>query len=155
MAGELFLSTNLDTDALNLSLADFRKSLADNAYNDIPSFRLLDQAGRKRLINGGTSIIEHVLSDKQSDGGFYTGSDTLNSVQSDAVRQIEYKWQNAYEPIQITRDLPGFWRGSWAAVKADMKGRYPRHPWPENPLEAIPTALSQVRLRAADSPPQK
>src|SRR5690606_37350946 len=35
----------------------------------------------------------------------------------------------AHRPIQITRDLPGFWSGSWAAVKAEMKGRYPRHVW--------------------------
>ena len=39
----------------------------------------------------------------------------------------------AHRPIQITRDLPGFWKGSWAAVKAEMKGHYPRHPWPDDP----------------------
>ena len=45
----------------------------------------------------------------------------------------------AHRPIQITRDLPGFWKGSWAAVKAEMKGRYPRHPWPDDPAScAIP-----------------
>ena len=41
----------------------------------------------------------------------------------------------AHRPIQITRDLPGFWRGSWAAVRADLRGRYPRHFWPEDPSE--------------------
>jgi len=45
----------------------------------------------------------------------------------------------AHRPIQITRDLPGFWRGSWAAVKSEMKGRYPRHPWPDDPAAAMPT----------------
>ena len=39
----------------------------------------------------------------------------------------------AHRPIQITRDLPGFWRGSWAGVRADLRGRYPRHFWPEDP----------------------
>ena len=51
----------------------------------------------------------------------------------------------AHRPIQITRDLPGFWSGSWAAVKADMKGRYPRHPWPDDPANAPPTARAKPR----------
>jgi ATP-dependent helicase HrpB len=51
----------------------------------------------------------------------------------------------AQRPIQITRDLPGFWKGSWAAVKADMKARYPRHPWPDDPASAVPTARAKPR----------
>jgi ATP-dependent helicase HrpB len=51
----------------------------------------------------------------------------------------------AYRPIQITRDLPGFWRGSWAAVRSDLRGRYPRHFWPEDPAAAIPTARAKPR----------
>ena len=51
----------------------------------------------------------------------------------------------AHRPVQTTRDLPGFWRGSWADVRSDMRGRYPRHVWPENPLEAQATARAKPR----------
>ena len=51
----------------------------------------------------------------------------------------------AHRPIQITRDLPGFWKGSWADVRSDMRGRYPRHVWPEDPANASPTARAKPR----------
>ena len=51
----------------------------------------------------------------------------------------------AHRPVQVTRDLPGFWRGSYAAVKSEMKGRYPRHPWPDDPLAAPATRRAKRR----------
>ena len=56
------------------------------------------------MINGGASIIRQLVDAKQNDGGFYLGNDTLNTSQTDTLNAVEYKWQNTYEPIQISRD---------------------------------------------------
>lgn len=109
MAGEVFIpsmsqAANTDSIVLTTSLADYRKQLIDNVYNDVPALRILNEAGRKRMVDGGVSIVEHIISAKQTDGGFYLGADPLNTTQGDNTMLCEYKWQNCYEPIQITRD---------------------------------------------------
>ncbi len=47
----------------------------------------------------------------------------------------------ADRPIQITADLPGFWAGTWADVRKDLAGRYPKHQWPDDPAGAAPKRL--------------
>ena len=54
----------------------------------------------------------------------------------------------AQRPLQVTRDLASFWRGAYAEVRKDMRGRYPRHHWPENPLEARPRAACAAGAEA-------
>ena len=51
----------------------------------------------------------------------------------------------ARRPVQVTRDLASFWANAYKAVKADLKGQYPKHYWPDNPLEAEPTARAKPR----------
>ena len=50
-----------------------------------------------------------------------------------------------HRPVQTTKDLPGFWKGSWRDVRSDMRGRYPKHVWPEDPAAAKPTARAKPR----------
>src|SRR6266446_2914549 len=73
------------------------------------------------------------------------GLDRHPSIAAGRVALVVELLSPAHRPVQVTRDLPGFWRGSYAAVKAEMKGRYPRHPWPDNPLSAVPTRRAKPR----------
>jgi ATP-dependent helicase HrpB len=67
------------------------------------------------------------------------------SVAKGAVPLVLELLSPAHRPVQVTRDLPGFWRGSYAAVRSDLRGRYPRHPWPEDPANAPPTRRVKPR----------
>ena len=73
------------------------------------------------------------------------GLNTHPSIANGAIPLVLELLSPAQRPVQVTRDLPGFWRGSYAAVRSDLRGRYPRHPWPEDPANAIPTRRVKPR----------
>jgi ATP-dependent helicase HrpB len=73
------------------------------------------------------------------------GLNTHPSIAKGAVPLVLELLSPAQRPVQVTRDLPGFWRGSYAAVRSDLRGRYPRHPWPEDPASAMPTRRVKPR----------
>jgi ATP-dependent helicase HrpB len=67
------------------------------------------------------------------------------SIANGAVPLVLELLSPAQRPVQVTRDLPGFWCGSYAAVRSELRGRYPRHPWPEDPANALPTRRVKPR----------
>jgi len=73
------------------------------------------------------------------------GLNSHPSIAKGAVPLVLELLSPAQRPVQVTRDLPGFWRGSYAAVRSDLRGRYPRHPWPEDPASAMPTRRVKPR----------
>lgn len=101
MANEYGILSSLD-DVLTASLADYSPTLTDNIYNRNVILSIANK--NKKVVDGGNSVVYNVIKTLQDDGGFYTGADPLNTTQSQGTTQCEYRWQNAYEPIQITKD---------------------------------------------------
>ena len=102
MASAYSIPTTIDSVVLATSLADYRKTLADNVYQNNIVLKMLSR--NKQLIDGGNSIVQPLMTIKQDDGGFYLASDVMNNTQKNFANQAEFLWQNAYEPIQLTRD---------------------------------------------------
>ena len=67
------------------------------------------------------------------------GAQTTPTVGGGRVPVTLHLLSPAHRPVQVTRDLAGFWRTSYFDVRKDLRGRYPRHPWPDDPLSAPPT----------------
>ena len=73
------------------------------------------------------------------------GCEQTPRLVSNAVVVVVHLLSPAGRPLQITQDLAGFWRSSYHQVRKEMNGRYPKHPWPENPLQALPTRRTKPR----------
>jgi len=74
------------------------------------------------------------------------GCEDTPTVADGKVPLLVHLLSPAGRPLQITRDLAGFWRSGYEDVKCEMKGRYPKHPWPDNPLQASATRHTKRRL---------
>lgn len=75
------------------------------------------------------------------------GATETPSILNGAMALSIHLLSPAGRPLQITRDLQAFWSNTYPQVKAEMKGRYPKHPWPDDPLAAQPTRHTKNRLR--------
>lgn len=73
------------------------------------------------------------------------GCDETPRIINDQIPLTVHLLSPAGRPLQVTQDLAGFWRTSYQEVKKEMKGRYPKHPWPDNPMDAIPTGKTKPR----------
>ena len=75
------------------------------------------------------------------------GATDTPTIADGKVQVLLHLLSPARRPVQVTRDLKSFWANSYRAVKADLKGQYPKHYWPDDPLQAEPTARAKPRPR--------
>ena len=107
-------------------------------YIDVPS----GSRARLRYESAGGEIVP-VLAVKLQE---MFGMRTSPVIAEGRVPVLVQLLSPAGRPLQVTKDLEGFWKNGYAAVRAEMRGRYPKHPWPEDPLSALPTRLTNRRL---------
>jgi ATP-dependent helicase HrpB len=74
------------------------------------------------------------------------GCEETPTIAGNRVKLLVHLLSPARRPLQVTQDLAGFWRGSYHDVKKEMKGRYPKHPWPDNPLVAVATKKIKKKM---------
>ncbi|QDZ06220.1 ATP-dependent helicase HrpB [Sphingomonas panacisoli] len=142
LAGKRRLSAVSDAD-LAEALRNFAGWDAMRALDRIAPARLDTPAGSSAAIDYAAEAGPTVELRPQALFGLATHPTVANG----AVPLVLSLTSPAGRPIQTTRDLPGFWAGSWAAVAKEMRGRYPRHPWPDDPAGANPT----LRTKNADA----
>jgi ATP-dependent helicase HrpB len=73
------------------------------------------------------------------------GLDDTPKIAKGRVKILLHLLSPARRPVQITQDLKGFWNSSYRIVRKEMKGRYPKHPWPDDPWNAVPTRKAKSR----------
>jgi len=149
-------------DALLAAIDDWLAPVLGTRLSDVDVARALlntlDYEQRRKLDTDTPSRFEtpagsSLLIDYEAEGGpaldvrlqELFGLDKHPSIANGRVPLTLRLLSPAHRPVQTTKDLPGFWRGSYAAVRSEMRGRYPKHPWPEDPLSAPPTRRAKPR----------
>ena len=79
------------------------------------------------------------------------GLDATPSVAGGSVPLTLHLLSPAHRPVQVTRDLAGFWRSSYFDVRKELRGRYPKHAWPDDPMRAEPTRRTRSRRMSGDA----
>jgi ATP-dependent helicase HrpB len=158
---------NMGEAALNASCEDWLALAVDGADPRLEALEarlpdallaMIDHAQRRRLDHFAPAIFETPAGgrapiDYGGEGGPAVavrlqelfGLDRHPSVGEGRTPLTLLLLSPAGRPVQTTKDLPGFWRGSYESVRREMRGRYPKHPWPEDPLQAPPTRRAKPR----------
>ncbi|MFP5578595.1 MAG: ATP-dependent helicase HrpB [Acidimicrobiia bacterium] len=113
---------------------------ARQAVDDLAPERLTVPSGARHRVDYGND--PPVLAVKLQE---LFGSTDTPAVGGGRVPVVLHLLSPAGRPLQVTQDLASFWAGAYAQVRADMRGRYPKHPWPEDPAAAVPTARTNRR----------
>jgi ATP-dependent helicase HrpB len=169
-----FLRALLDQDWPDVSDAALARSLDDwlaPLLQDLRSIQAVDPAALHEALRALVPWDKHSALDRLAPARFIapTGSSFAIDYAAEGGPRVEARVQELFglaahptvadgrvpltlaltsparRPIQVTKDLPGFWRGSWAEVRKEMRGRYPKHPWPDDPLSAPPTTRAKPR----------
>ena len=111
-----------------------------SAIDDLAPERLAVPSGNRHRVD--YSVDPPVLAVKLQE---VFGATETPTVGGGRVPVVLHLLSPAGRPLQVTQDLASFWLGAYAEVRADMRGRYPKHPWPEDPLTAVPTARTKRR----------
>jgi ATP-dependent helicase HrpB len=128
----------LDEARLRKALEDgLPWSLRERLDRDVPETWTAPTGSRRRLVYGPDSVVLEVRIQE-----VFGLAETPRVAGGSVVLHL---LSPAQRPLQVTDDLAGFWKNTYPEVRKEMRGRYPRHYWPENPLEAEPTARAKPR----------
>ena len=139
--------------AAKTALAEIAADELEQALHDILPWPLKRRLEAEAPTHFEAPTGSHVPIDYQAEGGpkiairvqELFGLNRHPTIAGGKVPLVIELLSPAHRPVQTTRDLPGFWRGSYAAVRAEMRGRYPKHPWPDDPVAAPATRRAKPR----------